>query len=159
MSKELYIKKKETLKELREISGLVGTLEYFLKENEKNFKREESIKALKRIREYLKEKQEIHNKLEEQFKEQSVELMRICKHGISIKSRPFSSYHCLMCGKNMGEKDIPNISVDTTNDYQTEYIIEEQFQRTVHSENDLVLTMLSLIEDMQYERNIKVYRR
>lgn len=159
MSKELYIKKEETLKELREVSGLVGILEHFLKENEKNFKREESIKALRRIREYLKEKQKIHDRLETQFKEQSVKLMRICKHDISIKSRPFSSYHCLMCEKNMGEKDIPNISVDTTSDYQTEYIIEEQFQSTVYSENDLVQTMLSLIEDMQYERDIKVYRR
>ena len=59
----------------------------------------------------------------------------------------------------MDEKQAKNILVDISNDYQVEYIIEKEFQNIIHSNKDLMQTMLSLIENMQYERDIKVYRR
>ena len=159
MNKELYIKKEETLNELRKISFLVGTLERFLGENEKNFKREESIQVLKKLREYLQLKKELVKELESQYKQQYVELIKTCKHEISIKNIRTQYYKCLICGCNMDGKQTQNILVDISNDCQAEYIIEKEFQSIVHSNKDLMQTMFSLIENMQYERNIKVYRR
>ena len=53
MDKELYIKREEQLKKLWEVRSLVLVLEEFLIKNQENFKRKESIEALKKIRSYF----------------------------------------------------------------------------------------------------------
>ena len=159
MNKELYLKKEETLNKLREISSKIGELERFLGENEKNFKREESIQVLKKLREYLQLKKELVKELESQYKQQNIELIKMCEHEVSIKNRRTQSYRCLICGCNMDGKQTQNILVDISNDCQAEYIIEKEFHSIVHSNKDLMQIMLTLIENMQYERDIKVYRR
>ena len=159
MNKELYLKKEETLNKLRKISSTVGKLERFLGENEKNFKREESIQVLKKLREYLQLKKELEKELESWYKQQNIELIKMCEHEVSIKNRRTQSYRCLICGCIMDEKQAQSILVDISNDYQVEYIIEKELQNIIHSNKDLMQKMLSLIENMQYERDIKVYRR
>ena len=64
MNKELYIKKEITLQELMKSRALVNCLQTFLSQNEKNFKQEESIEALKRIRFFLTLKEEEYQKIQ-----------------------------------------------------------------------------------------------
>ena len=92
-------------------------------------------------------------------KQQNIELIKMCEHEVSIKNRRTQSYRCLICGCIMDEKQAQSILVDISNDYQVEYIIEKELQNIIHSNKDLMQTMLSLIENIQYERDIKVYRR
>ena len=87
MNKELYIKREKQLEELRKLSFLVHSLKDFLEKNEKNFKKEESIDALKKIKMYFEEKEREYNECEAIQKSLTKELVSTCKHEIAIMSR------------------------------------------------------------------------
>lgn len=163
MNKELYIKREEQLKKLRELSFLVHTLEKFLEKNEKNFKKEESIEALKRIKEYFKLKEDEYCECDKEYWELYDQLRFTCKHEVAIRYFNSSYYQCLICGNNLDYCDkLPEkalISIDTADDYKVADIIEDIFKEVVHSDKDLMETISEAIEEMQYEKNIKVYRR
>lgn len=161
MNKELYREIKSKLKELQNITFVASTLESFLIENENKFKKEESIKALNKIREYLQEKQKIQSILESEYKELITRQTRTCNHEISIKKSTSPSFYCLICGKNMGENqnNIPNLSVDVSKDYEVYYIIEKHFETLIYNNENIEESIIKLLENLQYERNIKVLRR
>lgn len=164
MDKELYIKNEKQKKELTEINRIVYTLEKFLVKSENAFQKKESIEALKKIKEFLelkKEETEQHKKIQQ---ETYKELYKTCKHEIAIKYSNIPDYRCLVCNCSLtGERtDTPKeslISVDTTDDYKVAYMIEELFQEIVYSDSDLIETINTFLEEIQYERNIKIYRR
>lgn len=163
MNKELYIKKENAIKKERKIFCDISNLKEFLKENEENFKEAESIKALQSIKNYLIKKEEYLKGIEQQSKDISKELSSTCKHEIAIKQNPFSGYSCLICNKTLTrDNNMPNnalICVDAVEDYHAFLAIQNAFKESVHSDKDLMETMGELVEDMQYDRNIKVYRR
>ncbi len=165
MNKELYIKREKQLEELNRMYSLVNWLQKFLSENEKNFKMDESIESLKKIKMYFEQKEKEHQDFENKVTETYKELCSTCKHEIAIRysNRPYS-YICLICNCALKENSdmIPNdslISIDTTKDYEVAYIIEKVFKEVVYSEKDLIETIDELVEELQYDRNIKVYRR
>lgn len=160
MDKELYIKREEQLKKLWEVRSLVSVLEEFLIKNQENFKRKESIEALKKIRSYFELKQKEYLEIDKKEKEIYNKLYSTCKHEIAIKGwegNPY--YHCLICGHNYNEPKKPLISIDVTNDRQVGYIIDKILKDVVHSDKDLMETISDAVEEMQYDRDIKVYRR
>lgn len=161
MNKKLYKEIKIKLKELQNIVYKTSTLENFLQENEKNFTREESIKALNKIREYLLEQQKIQTTLEREFKELITRQTKTCNHEVSIKRNISPSFYCLICGKYMGDNqfDIPNLSVDVSKDYEVYYIIEKHFEELIQNNENILESITKLLENLQYERNIKVLRR
>ena len=164
MNKELYIKRENKLNELNKLRVIVRALQDFLENNENNFKKEESVEVLKRIREYYEVKQKEYDTNEEEEKKIYKELYSTCNHEVSVKWSNRPAYRCLICECAFDEDGIPIneialISVDTTKDYEVAYIIEDIFKDIVHSDKDLVETINDAVEDLQYERNIKVYRR
>lgn len=164
MNKELYIQKEKSLKELQELSFLVHSLQSFLIENEKKFKREKSIDALNKIKQYFELKEKEYHKSENKQKEILRKLYSTCTHETAIKRRNISNYQCLICGCSLGKArdDIPEdclISIDTTKDYKAAYIIEGIFKEIVYSDKDLIETINDAVLEMQYDRDIKVYRR
>lgn len=161
MNKELYIEIKYKLKKLQDLSFKIGMLEKFLKENENNFKREESINALNKIKEYYILKKKEIKILEQNYKELITIQTKTCNHEISIKKTISSSFYCLICGKYMGENqnEIEGLSIDTTKDYEAYYIIEKHFEELLNGEEDILDSMVKLLETLQYEKNIRLLRR
>lgn len=164
MNKELYIKNKNKVKELKELYYILRNLQSFLKDNEKNFKRENSILALKKIKEYLEKKEKEYKLLESDQKNIEKELYYNCNHEIAIKYSNMPAFQCLICGSSLDKdrniiREKALLSIDTTNDYKVAYIIEEAFKDIVYSDKDLMDTINNLVEELQYERNIKIYRR
>jgi len=164
MNKELYIKTEKLLEEVRSASFLEGRIRKFLEDNENKFKKEESIKALKKIRAYFELKEKMYQECERRYEEVYKEFRSTCQHEVAIKynNRPY--YHCLICNSPLGHNSdiIPEtsiISIDTTNDYKVGYIIKEIFEEIIYSDKDLVETINEVLEEMQYDRDIKVYRR
>ena len=164
MNKELYIKREGLQKKERELYYLISNLQLFLKENEKKFTKEESIKSLIKIKDYLELKKQEHECCEDKEKELYKELHTTCRHEIAIKYSNRPAYECLICNccidkdRNIIEK-IADICIDTTNDYQVAYLIEDLFKEIVYSDKDLNETIIPFLENLQYERNIKVKRR
>lgn len=160
MGKELYIKREEQLKKLREVRSLVLVLEEFLRNNQENFKRKESIEALKRIREYYELKQKEYLEIDKKEKEIYEELYSTCKHEVIVKGNGGNPYYqCLICKRNSVEPKNSLISIDVTNDRQVAYIMDKILKDVVHSDKDLMETISDAVEEMQYDRDIKVYRR
>ena len=159
MNKSLYIKKQETNNKNFELRCVFDYLSDFIGKYEIIFKRKESIEALKSIKEYLIK---IENEVIESGKECEMihkELARSCNHEVAIKGD--WHYHCLVCKINLGE-NIPKeslISIDRNKDYMAEDKIYEILEDIVHSDKDLVETLNDLLEELQYDSKIKVYRR
>ena len=164
MNKELYIKKQNAIKRERQIFCHITNLKEFLKDNEKNFKEVESIKALQTIRNYLIKKEKELKEAEQNSKYISKEFASTCKHEITIKQNPFSGYCCLICNRRLtsDNNSLPNntlICIDAVEDYHAFLDIQNSFKEISHTDKDLIETMSELVEDMQYDSNIKVYRR
>lgn len=160
MYKELYIKREEQLKKLRGVRSLVLVLEEFLRNNQENFKRKESIEALERIRLYFELKQKEYFEIEKEERKICNELYSNCKHEVTIKGDGGNPYYqCLICKRNSIESKNSLISIDVTNDRQVAYIMDKILKDVVHSDKDLMETISEALEEMQYDRDIKVYRR
>lgn len=155
MNKKLYIKRDNQIKELKKLKIIVDSLESFLKENEKKFKRIESVEALKKIRLFFEKKQKEYLDCENKAKEMDKELYCACSHEVSIKHFNLQ-YHCLICDHVVSDS---LISIDISNDYKVIHIIESIFNDVVYSDKDLIETISEKLEEIQYDRNIKVYRR
>lgn len=161
MNKELYIKKEITLQELMKSRALVNCLQTFLSQNEKNFKQEESIEALKRIRFFLTLKEEEYQKIQRRKETLEQKLLKTCQHEVAIKYSNVPHYYCLICNCILegAPPEDALLSIDTTDDYKVGNIIDKIFEEIVHSDKDLIETINAVLEEMQYERNIKIYRR
>lgn len=163
MNKQLYIKNEKKLMELNKLFFLTQSLKSFLDENENNFKKQESIKALKKIREYLECKNKEYCNCEDQQRDINQELYLTCNHEIAIKYSNSLYYECLICNHyldyNMNTTPQNTIFIDATNDEQVAYNVKKIFDEIVHSDKDLTETISPHLEEIQFERNIKVYRR
>lgn len=158
MNKELYIKKQEIINNNRKLSSTVNSLNEFIINNEKIFKKIESIKSLKIIKEYLTNIEKDLDISDNECRKISRELICSCEHEIAIKRTKFCSYECLVCGRVFGS-DISFISIDINDDYETEIKILKIFKDIVNSDKNLLDTINEALEEFQYESKIKVYRR
>lgn len=163
MNKELYKKNINLLEEFENLRYTVNSLTKFLEDNEKNFKREKSIEALKKIREYLELKQKDYQECSVNQKNTFKELRDTCSHEVAVKRYCISQYKCLICGYPFSLSGrVPDeslISIDVSKDIEVQYMIDEIYKEIVNSDQDLIDIISEKIEDWQYERNIKVHRR
>ena len=159
MNKDLYIKEQKEFDKNTNLTNTFHCLKEFIEEEEKIFKRKESIEALKSIKEYLTNLQKELLESNKEYQKIHKELACSCNHEVAI--REGFGYHCLICYTSLG-KDIPKeslISIDTNGDYITEDKILKIFEDVVHSDKDLVETLGEALEELQYDSKIKVYRR
>lgn len=164
MNKELYRSIIENSNELRKLKFVLDSLRLFLKKNENSFKNEESINSLRRIKVYLENVEKDYQRRDLELRRKRLLLYSTCEHEVAIKSIEGAGCRCLICNKSFSWCDniFPNevsISVDVTRDYQVANIIGEIFEHAVYSDGDLVETISDALEELQYDRNIKVYRR
>jgi len=163
MNKNLYIKREKCLKDLEELEILLDTVYKFLKDNGKKFRKEQSIAALKKIEEYYEKKERDYKKCEGLERQIFLELYSTCKHEVALKSDT-PCYKCLICDRDVVFNSVvipvnSLIFIDATNDYQAASIIKDFFKEIVYSDKDLIEAINELIEEMQYDKKIKVYRR
>jgi len=162
MDKETYKKNKEFRNKIELLEREINTIKNFLNKNESKFKKNDSIKALKNIKEYLIKKQAQLEKDQNNYKEDHEIFSLGCQHEIAITLGCAKDiYRCLICGKKLGHasKEKSIIAIDTMNSSHKTWEIKEKFEQIVYSEDDLIETMTDILEDMQYESKIKVYRR
>lgn len=161
MDKVLYKKKNELIDKQYNLSIIVSSLENFFNENEKNFKRDESIATLKSIKNYLIEKKTELNDVKKDLIILQRKLIQNCNHEIAIKRSNIYNYQCLICNCSLGANIPQNslISINTTKDYKVTSVIENIFKDIVYSDKDLIKTISYAVEEIQYESEIKVYRR
>lgn len=163
MNNDLYIKIENLNKTFWELSSLIQTLTDFLKENESKFKNDESIKALNRIKVYLELKNKEYYNCKAELKQNELELRTTCKYEIAIKSDN-TFYQCLICNSylrcqsNIGP-EVSIICIDVKNDYQTTDKIKKVLKDIMYNDRDLIEIISEYIEKIQYESDIKVYRR
>lgn len=161
MNKSLYLKTKELNDKSDELFNLINPLKKFLDNNETKFKNKESIMALKVIKNYLLNKEKELDTVQINCRNSYKELINGCNHEIAIKDTNVDEYFCLICNHYFGN-DIPEesiISIDTKSNYKTYYIIKEIFNNLVNSDKDIIETLTKELEKIQYESDIKVYRR
>lgn len=164
MNKQLYIENENKQKELRELNIIIHDIQNFLQKYEDNFKKEDSIKAIIKIKAYLELKNKEKAEKEKIQTETYRNLYNTCSHEVSVKYSNIPDYRCLICNCALTRENIevPKqslISIDTTNDYKVAYLIEDKFKEIINSDKDLVETIAEFLEEIQYERNIKVLRR
>lgn len=90
-----------------------------------------------------------------------VEVVFTCSHDIIYKNDSNSSYECLICKGYIGDK-IPDgtaIAIDLFKNINLLHEINEVFRDIVYSDKDSISTFNDFIDSMQYENNIKVYRK
>lgn len=164
MDKKLFIENINLSKETSKLGFIVRDLQKFLNENEKKFKEEKSIEAIDKIKLYLETKEQEYNDSNLKRKKLRHELSKNCNHEIAIKKGHVNLYECLVCNRTLtfNEKEMPSeslISIDATKDYEAVGIILNTFKDVVYSDKDLVETISNTVEELQYEKNIKVHRR
>lgn len=164
MNKELYKENKKQLKELGDLRFIVNSLKKFLDEHELKFKNQESIEALKKIKLYLEVKQKEYENSQHKQEQLYKSLCNTCKHEIAIKYNSIPSHICLVCQCSFDKNGIPihdiaTICIDATKDYEAACIIGAIFEEVLNNDKDLIETINDAVEELQYDRNIKVYRR
>lgn len=163
MNKELYKKNINLLEEYQTLRYTVNSLKKFLEEHEKNFERKKSIESLKKIRAYLELKQKDYQECSDNQKNTFKELRNTCSHEVAVKGYCISQYKCLICGYPFSLSGrVPDeslISIDVSKDIEVQKMLDEIYKEVISSDQDLIEIISEKIEDWQYERNIKVYRR
>jgi len=161
MNKSLYLKAKELNNESNELFNLINLIKKFLDNNETKFKNKESIIALKVIKNYLLNKEKELEIVQTNCRNNRIELVNTCNHEIAIKNTNIDEYFCLICNHYFGS-DIPEkslISIDTKNDYKTYYEVKKIFDNLVNSDRNIIEDLTEELIRIQYEKDIKVYRR
>lgn len=159
MNKELYIKERELFEKVSSIYSTIYRLREFLNKNEKKFRDEKSILALKEIKEALTELKEKYDEANKKYKLLERELILSCKHELVIKDG--YNFVCPICERSFGNEfpDDALLGIDVSKDYKTSDRINNTFKEVVYSDRDLIETFLDLLDEIQYDSDIKIYRR
>lgn len=159
MNKELYIKERELLEKVRSLYSTFNSLREFLNKNEKKFINKKSILALQEIKEYLIILKEQLNKEDKNYKSLQRELISSCKHELVIKDG--YNFVCPICESFFGNiiPDDTLLAIDVSKDYKASSKINSTLKEVVYSDKDLIETFLELLEEIQYENDIRIYRR
>ena len=167
---ELVNRKKNLNSEIDGLNRYLSPIRYFINERGKYFKNEDSIKALSTIQEDLNKLELILEAKEKEREEISRTLIQNCNHPIVINKV------CPICGEGFYQIpetayisiEIPSVSgyaitqalftnVDYT--YNNEYLnkIIEAIKLAIQEEDTLSYFEES-IEELQYDKNVKIRR-
>lgn len=155
MDKELYIKRRNMIKEITKTNITIKNLKLFLKENEEFFKNKESLEALKNIKTYLENIKQKEEKLREEYTQTQINMRANCNHEI-ILIDDYKNLECPIC-------DLPVLKNETHN---TELIIKVNITPQYYKEKisqELEQTPISLLEQKLKqeinENKIKILKR
>lgn len=153
------IKRKERMNKL---NSDYWKLNEFLRENQNKFKNKESIEALKRINAYFETTQKELTKLQKEIKIARLRPRTDCKHEIILKNA--NQLECLICGCDLFREDVDcELKIDLGGDVYRQNEIYNKvltiFDEIIKQEGDIVEEMIPLLEELQYESDIKIYRR
>ena len=155
MNKKLYIEKIETEKLLNEKYHDIYQIATFIREYEKCFKKKESIEALKRIKEYLKNEMIKYEKIENEYNKIYFEFQDNCEHEIAVSDSDINNCKCIICNYDLysnEERQKPKIIMDASTNIE---LLKNRLDEIIYSDKDPI----EEIFDYASEANIKIYRR
>ena len=162
MERDLYIREKEEKKALDkkyiELSPIYSFISYYAKW----FKSKESIEAIKRIKKYLDKEEKEYKKLEDNHHEAFFNFVDSCKHEIAVTTSPtISDCTCIICGYGIyGEKKKnPLIIVNIDSNRELKEKLKKKIEEAAYEGKDPIEEVCNYVEDLQFNSNIKVYRR
>lgn len=158
MDKKLYLEIDSQMKEQREIYNSISDLEKFLDKHERNFRKHESIEALKRIKEFLVKRKEEYDSVTKILRKNQVEFYHTCQHEILVSR--YETYECCFCGNWFKSEDInfDSILIDNDGYGKDMYLskaIEESIFKVWEQNKDILESFLDYFEDDK----VRIYRR
>ncbi len=164
MNKEL----KEMRLRLKELDGIreknyivVYELRKFLNSYQNEFKKKESLEALKRIVTFLEPREKEYESAESEYSELEEKMQDMCSHEIIVKNG-HGFYYCPICYENFYTSE-SNIRSTTSYVVELKSRRDEDISKMVDealiSEGDFIENIRNGLAEIQYESNVKIIRR
>lgn len=156
MNNLLMLERKKIFEEMRE-DYVIDRIKKFLKEKERKFSAPESLEALKKIKEYLKAKEDEMKLLDVKRTEIDKKIKNCCKHEILKKN--YDQAVCLICGHWDFIKDVDysHYFIEEMELYESEEIYEIIY-KIAKNDEDILAVFWDYIEALDLKKT-KVYRR
>lgn len=156
MNNLLMLERKKIFEEMRE-DYVIDRIKKFLKEKERKFSAPESLEALKKIKEYLKAKEDEMKLLDVKRTEIDKKIKNCCKHEILKKN--YDQAVCLICGHWDFIKDVDysHYFIEEMELYESEEIYEIIY-KIAENDEDILAVFWDYIEALDLKKT-KVYRR
>lgn len=148
--------------QLKQTYSNFSNLATFLNNNEKKFKKEESILALRRIREFLENKKKEYEQMKKEYRRVQLELYSLCSHEVIVKDS-LKNNVCPIC-KNQFFMDYPTttkyiIDILSYRDHQINLIIDSIINEVIFSNEDFLEYLEEKLEELEIYDDVKVLRR
>jgi hypothetical protein len=168
--RELVNRMKELNSEISKLDRNIYPIRYFVSERGKFFKNDDSIKALSIIQGDISKIEQLIDKKNEERNEISEALISNCNHPIIINKV------CPICGKWFYQVlddasivlEIPNMSnhvliqalfTNVNHTYKNEYLNKIiEIIKSALLEEDTLLYFEDAVEELQYDKNVKIRR-
>ena len=164
MLKKLLRLKKEKEELLYIVESNFHVLDIFLDKNEKLYTKEESIKALKKIRDYLNDLKIKYKSLYDELEKLNKKIEEECKHEVVLKD---GNTICMICGKDLYNDELKNTIYIIESDMchypydfiNTEFsLLKEKIDEGIENDN-LLNCIHDEIKKIQYKNDNKVRRK
>ena len=158
MNNKEILKMDELNKKKEKIQNMIYEMGRFLNTYEREFKYEESKKALEKINLYLNNKREEIKRIDEEIKNISEELGKNCSHKIHLNY--LLIHECPICKKRYEYNNVPeNAEYEISDfDYKNEAKNVDKIVLDSKSEEEANEKILSYFSDLQYSRGVKIRR-
>ena len=103
MNNELKEKYKKLYQDCRELYHMLVLLDDYLRDKGYYYKKESSLVALKKIKEYRKKKWEEYDKLKHEMEITKISFQKSCEHPIIVKAK--NGEACACCGRPIFDKE------------------------------------------------------
>ena len=164
MDKELYLKIRKNQKKIYFLENKINQLEGFLKQYERLYETEESIEAIKRIKEYIKEKKEKLKIIYSEQQELDIKMRTTCEHDILINiSDEFPNHQrCLICGTRSidwkGQDEKTKVFIKNFHAYNGTWYFDEKFDEIVSKGLDPYESFIDLVKE-KGGKGVRILRR
>lgn len=162
--KKLKIERNERKKRLSEIYYLTGQIEYFLRHYGRLFKKDDSVRALEKIRKFNEVNRKEAIEIYKNLSELENKLTQVCRHEVLVHLDG-GNFWCPIC-----ELELLNIRKWQET---TKYFIDGQFadskkvkamvaeiiNTAIESDNGMMGEVEAGLGELQYVDNVKVLRR
>ncbi len=166
--KEMRLHLKELKKTIENNYYVVYNLHNFLINYQKEFKKKESLEALKRIADFLKPREKEYEIAKSKYQTLKEEMPKICSHEIIVRNEQ-GCYYCPICNENFYQSSPEDSIYSSTMYSSTRYIIETQGKKdddiskivdeALMDENNFLENIKSELAKIQFDSNIKLKRR
>lgn len=166
--KEMRLHLKELKKIIEKNYYVVYNLHNFLINYQNEFKKKESLEALKTIATFLEPREKEYEMAKSKYQKLKEEMPKICSHEIIVKNEQ-GCYYCPICSENFYQSNPEDLIYSSTIYSSTYYIIETQGKKdddiskiideALMDENNFLENIRSELAKFQYVSNIKLIRR